>query len=140
MQNWISGVKIIEHHKLLAEDSDKNTTAIIVDDPLNPNEPLVIPLALKGVMRYFLYRNSKESEYEDESIPQIDTRREAPVWDTSDTSFAEQEDTINDFRGEVISSENITRGRRIINPLSTSKYHAVDFTETFIIRLTLRSM
>ena len=61
MQNWISGVKIIEHHKLLAEDSDKNTTAIIVDDPLNPNEPLVIPLALKGVMRYFLYRNSKES-------------------------------------------------------------------------------
>ena len=36
---------------------------------------------------------------------------------------------MTDFRGEVIRSESIARGRRIINYLSTSEDHAVDFTD-----------
>ena len=36
---------------------------------------------------------------------------------------------MTDFRGEVISNENITRGQRIINYISTSKDHAEDFTD-----------
>ena len=49
---------------------------------------------------------------------------------------------MNDFRGKVLSSETTTRRQQIINPLSTSKDHAVDFTDEkfFIRRLTLRSM
>ena len=63
----------------------------------------------------------------------------APVWEPSETSFAEQEDSMTDFRGVVINNETIIRGLRIINSLSTSKYHAVDFTDenNFIRRLTL---
>ena len=37
---------------------------------------------------------------------------------------------MTDFRGEVISSETIARGRRIINSLSISEDHAVDFTDS----------
>ena len=40
---------------------------------------------------------------------------EALVWEPSETSFAEQEYVITDFRGEVIINEIITRGQRIIN-------------------------
>ena len=36
---------------------------------------------------------------------------------------------MTDFRGEVISNDTIKRGLRIINSLSVSKYHAVDFTD-----------
>ena len=36
---------------------------------------------------------------------------------------------MTDFRGEVINNETIARGRLIINSLSTSKDHAVDFTD-----------
>ena len=36
---------------------------------------------------------------------------------------------MTDFRGEVIISEIIARGRRIINSLYNSKYHAVYFTD-----------
>ena len=36
-----------------------------------------------------------------------------------------------DFRGEVIISESIARGRRIINPLSTSEDDKVDFTNDY---------
>ena len=36
---------------------------------------------------------------------------------------------MNDSRREVISSELIVKELRIINPLSTSKVHEVDFTD-----------
>ena len=107
---------------------------------LNPNEPLVIPLSLKGVMSYLLSRNPKSSEYEDESISHIDITNKAPVWEPYETSFSEQEDTMTDFRGKVIRSETIEIGRHIINYLSAREDHAVDFTDdgNFIRRLTLR--
>ena len=36
---------------------------------------------------------------------------------------------MNDFRGKVLSSETTTRRQQIINPLSTSKDHAVNFKD-----------
>ena len=44
----MAGVRINELPKLLAEDPDKKAHSIIVDDTLNLNELLLIPLALKG--------------------------------------------------------------------------------------------
>ena len=90
--------RINELPQFLAEDPDEKTHAIIFNDPLNPNELLIIPLVLKGVAGYFLSRKPKASEYEDESTPCIDMVIEAPVWGPSDTNFAEQEYTISDFR------------------------------------------
>ena len=46
----------------------------------------------------------------------------------SKTSFAEQEDAMTDFRVEVINNETITRGRWIVNSLSTSKDHELEIT------------
>ena len=74
---------------------------------MNLNEPLVIPLALKGVTSYFLSRKPRVSEYKHESIPHIDMTSEAPVWEPSETSFSEQEDAMTDFRGGVINNETI---------------------------------
>ena len=59
----MAGVRINELPMLLAEDPDDKTHAIIVNDLLNLNEPLIILLALKGVTSYFLFRKPKVSEY-----------------------------------------------------------------------------
>ena len=48
MQSRMEGVRINELPKFLAEDPDEKTHEIIAYYPLNPNEPLVIPLVLKG--------------------------------------------------------------------------------------------
>ena len=53
----------------------------------------------------------------------------APVWEPSETGFAEQEFAMTDFRREVISSGTIARVQRIINSLSTGEDDAVDFTD-----------
>ena len=125
-------VNINELPKYLAENPDKKTHAIIFSDLLNPNQPLTIPLLLKGVRSYFPSRKPRASEYEDESIPHIDMTTEAPVLEPSETSFAEQEDAITDFRREFICSDTIARGRRIINSLSTGEEDAVDFKQKFL--------
>ena len=65
MQSQMAGVNINELPKFLAEDIYKMTHTIIVNDLLNPNEPLIVTLALKGVTSYFPYRSRRTSEYED---------------------------------------------------------------------------
>ena len=60
MQIPMSGFRINELPKFLAEDTDDKTNVIIVDDPLNLNDPLTIPLVLKGVTCYFLSRKPRE--------------------------------------------------------------------------------
>ena len=98
IQSRIAGVRTNELPKFLVEDMDENMQKIIVDDPLSPNEPLIIPLASKGVTIYFQYRKPKESEYGDVSILHIDMTGKATVWESSETSFSEQEDVMADFR------------------------------------------
>ena len=90
---------------------------------------MVILLALKGVIIYFPSRKTRISEYEYESIPHIDMTSKAPVWEPYQTSFSEQENIMTDFRGGFINKDTITRGRRIINSLSTIKNHALYFTD-----------
>ena len=51
------------------------------------------------------------------------------MYEPSETSFSEQEDAMTELRGEVITSETITRGRKITNYLYTSEDYAVDFTD-----------
>ena len=58
----MAGVRINEIPKFLAEDPVEKTHAIIVNEPLNPNEPLIIPLLLKGVTSYFPSSKPRESE------------------------------------------------------------------------------
>ena len=110
MQSPVSGVRINELPKFLAEDLDENMHAIIVNDPLNPNKLLITLLALKGVTSYLPYGKPKASKYEDELIPHIGMTSKLTVWEISETGFSEHRYAITDFRGEVISSETIKRG------------------------------
>ena len=59
MQIQMSGVSINDFPKVLAEDQYEKTHSVKVNDQLNPNESLIIPLVLKGVTVYFLSRESK---------------------------------------------------------------------------------
>ena len=111
------------------EDSDEKTHAIIVNDLLKPNKPLIITLMLKSVTSSFPSRRTRTSEYEDELISHIDMTNEALLLEHYEVSFEVQSDAMTGFRGEVIRNETITRGLRVINLLSTGEEDAVDFTD-----------
>ena len=63
----------------------------------------------------------------------------APVWEPSETIFAEQEEAMTNFRGDFISSETITRGRLIINYFTNLEDDAVDLTDKKIFYNALKS-
>ena len=61
IHNCMEEVNINELPIFLVEDTDENTHSIIVSDPLNPNQPLIITLVLKVVTKYFPYRKPRAS-------------------------------------------------------------------------------
>ena len=103
-------VRINEIPNFLAEDTYDKTHSIIVDDPLNPNEPLIILLVLKGITSYFPSRKPIASDNDYESITLIELTSETSVWEPYETGSTEKEDAMTDFRAELISSGSITRG------------------------------
>ena len=61
------------------------------------------------------------------------------MWKPSDNIFSYQEDAMTGSMGEFISSDTNTRGRMIINYLSTGEELVVDFTDEEIFFNALKS-
>ena len=119
MQSRVTGVKINELPKFLADKPDDETHAIVVGNPLDTDESLIIPLMIKGVTSYFPTRKPSMREYEDDNIQNIAMTSELPDWEPSEADFAEQEAGMTDFRGQVLDRETIERGRSVISSVST---------------------
>ena len=85
MQSQMEGVSIRDLPTFLSENQNDKTHVIIVNEPLNPNQLLIIPLVFRGVTSYLPSRKTRASEYKDESIPHIDI---TSLLKPSETSFA----------------------------------------------------
>ena len=132
MQSRVVGVKINELPKFLADKPDNETHAVVMNDPLDPQEPLIIPLQLKGVTSYFPIRKPTVGEFEDPDLPHISMTATGPNWEPSEASYADQEAAMTDFGGNIITRETMARGRRIINSVSATTcadIDAIDFTD-----------
>ena len=67
---------------------------------------LRIPLKLDGIFSYFTTRKLTEEEVEAcEYIPTLELSPDAKDWDPYDSSFANQEESMIDFRGDAILRE-----------------------------------
>ena len=59
--------------------------------PFNVTHPIIIPLQLTRVTRYFNVRQSTLEEIEDQDIQRIELTMEAPLWILSSPEFSSQE-------------------------------------------------
>ena len=83
---------------------DESTHALQVGDPLDEDRPLFIPFSLSGVTSHFPVRKPTAAEWEDEEhYPRIELTADEPAWDPSAPDFGDQEDSMTDFRGQVIA-------------------------------------
>ena len=128
MQCRVNDVVINDVPKICLRNPDDLAHSIQVDDPMDPDAKLHIPLMLRGVTSCFNVRRPTTGEFEDVDISKIDMTYESPEWDPADPDWAEQEASTMDSRGRVHDLETvISTGRRFINLVSTSD-QAVDFT------------
>ena len=79
IQSRVIGVKINKLPNFLADKPDSKTHAVIMNDSLNPQEPLIIPLQLKGMMNYFPIRKPAIEEFEDPDLPHISMTATGPT-------------------------------------------------------------
>ena len=66
---------------------------------------------------------------------------EGPVWEPSESDFAEQEAAMTDFRGHIIDRESLARGQRIISSMTHTSVdvETIDFTDNDNFGDTLQS-
>ena len=90
--------------KFLASNPTKETHSLIVTDPDDPAQRVILTLAIHGVTMYFPTRPITEGEWEPVSYPSLELMNEFLEWYLSNTTYEDQENTMTDFRGDVIHS------------------------------------
>ena len=121
MQCRVNGVEINDTPKIFVKNPAERSHAIVVEDPVAPDNSLVIPLQLEGVTSVFTVRAPSQQEYERSDFV-FEMTGESPDWDPQDSDLAQQEAAMLDLRGQVqsVSSDFIARGRRLISSVSSS--------------------
>ena len=139
MQCRMNGVKVDELPKFLAKTPDETMHAVQVVDPLDES-PLYIPMSLVGVTSYFPVRKPTVKEWEDGTCPQIELTAEEPCWDPGSSDLGKQEDSMMDFRGQVVIRDTAARGQMVINSVTAStNVDAADITDDENLGLALEA-
>ena len=101
MQCHLNGVHTSEVPKFLAEAMSETTHALLLVNPFNATNPLIIPLQLNRVTIYFDVYTSSIAKYENEDIPEIHLTAEEPPWNQSTNEYSEIETHMFDHQGQI---------------------------------------
>ena len=120
MQLCDNDLRVNDKLKCMALTPMDDTHVVIVPPPVKDDDPLHIPLSLKGVTLYFPTRKPTKREYE--STPEnmiFELTADSPEWDPSSTHFKEQEDALLDSSGKLIEKPAEMTAKRIFAALTT---------------------
>ena len=97
------GHKLSEIPKIQVDDLKETDHCLILDD-----DGMKIPLQLNGIVSYFHTRKPIEDEYEEAIIANnvISLNVNEDKWDPHDESYAQEEECMLDFNGQVIAREH----------------------------------
>ena len=131
MQCRVNGVVVNDTPKIFVENPTDQSHAIVVRDPMDPENTTIIPLELSGVTSRFSVRTPSLQEFEDGDNPHIIMTAESPEWDPYNSDWSQQEASMTDLRGHIhgFDDDVIARGRRLINSVSCS-YMQVNPTDS----------
>ena len=117
MQCRVQGVTIHDTPKIFVNNPTNHSHAIVVLDPVDPKNNLVIPLELVGVTSVFSLRIPIHQEFKDDDNPQTLMTQEAPDWDPHNSDWSQQKASMTDLRGHLqgFNYDVIARGQQLIN-------------------------
>ena len=102
-----------------AGDLNNETHCIVAKEEVN-GEDLKIPLKLDGIFSYFETRKLTDDEVEAcEYIPTVSLSSDSDKWDPYDPSYANQEDSMIDYRGDLMVRE--PKKRKILDDSEVSE-------------------
>jgi hypothetical protein len=109
MQCRVNDMIVNDLPKFLAPDPTDQTHALPIKYPDNPLQPVILPLNLRGVTSLLYVRPVTIDEFNSLDQPRLHLTSETLTWDPSTTLFEEQETTMIDYSGNIISNEAVRR-------------------------------
>ncbi len=143
MQCPLNGATINDEPKFLFKNPTVNDHAVIIPSDIDEST-LYISLMLEGVTIYFPVQAVTLCKYKSDIIQKFHLTAEALVWDPGSSSYSLQEDSMLNFKGQIVSTVTTTRGQIMmqVNAVSSSLFTSncvIDATDenNFVIYLKL---
>ena len=113
-------IRVNDEPKFMVSTPTENHHAIMIHGIYQDQQPLKIPLSIKGVISYFPSRNITREEYEGLELDmQIEMTTKEPEWDPQTTRFESQEESMTDSAGKLIDKPVKWGNEHIISALHT---------------------
>ena len=131
MQCRVNDVIVNETPKFLAQDLTEHSHALTVQDPINPVQTVILPLALRGVTSLLNVRAPTLDEWNSNRFTRLHLTSETLTWDPTTSHFEEQEASMTDYAGKITPRIG-ERGRGdayVINSLCSLTTDLVDVTD-----------
>ena len=111
--------------KIFFDNPTDQSHAIVVRDPMDPENTTIIPLELCGVTSRFSVRTPTLQEFEDGDNPHIIMKGESLEWDPHNLDWSQQEASMTNLREHIqgFYEDIIARGRMLINSVSCNYLH-----------------
>ena len=88
--------------KVLAQELTEHMHALTVQDPDNPVQMVILPLALRGVTSLLNVRTPSLDDWNSGHFKQLHLTLETLTWDPTTSHFADQEALMTDYAGTII--------------------------------------
>ncbi len=102
MQCCVNDVTINDLPKFLAANPTDQTHALIINDPDNPLQLVILPLTLRGVTPLLNVRTVTIDELNSQDYPRLHLTSETLTWDPTTTLYEQQENAMMDYSGNII--------------------------------------
>jgi hypothetical protein len=130
MQCRVNDMTINNLPKFLAANPTDQTHALIITDPNNPLQPVILPLTLRGVTWLLNVRTVTIDEFNSQDYPRLHLTSETLTWDPMTNLYEQQENTMMDYSGNIIRDAAV-RGQvptLIVNELQSLTTDLADLT------------
>jgi hypothetical protein len=128
MQCRVNDVTVNKLPKFLATDPTDQTHALILTDPNNPLQPVILPLTLRGVTLVLNVRSMTIDEFNSHDHLRLHLTSETLTWDPRTDLYEQQEHAMMDYSGNIICDAAVRGPQLILNELQSLTTDLADLT------------
>ncbi len=90
--------------KFLTSDPTDHTHALTIVDPHQPEQTIILPLALQGVTSLLNVRGITLDEWNSDAFKRLHLTSETLTWDPMTTLYEEHEAAMIDYSGHLVTT------------------------------------
>ncbi len=119
MKCRVNDVTVNNLPKFLAAEPTDQTHALTLTDPNNPLQPVILPLALRGVTSLLNVRSVTINEFNSQDYLQLHLTSETLTCNPTTDLYEQQEQAMVDYSGKIVRDAAVREPKLIVNELQT---------------------